>query len=54
MSLYERITNPKYPCNKCKHLRSLNKNYFCLKKDKIILKDYPPNKCKEREENDRA
>lgn len=56
MSLLEQIFKAKSeepPCNDCKHLIFPKDNlYFCKAKDKLLLPDFPPNKCDLREERE--
>lgn len=54
MSLLEQILKAKSqepPCNDCGHLIFPKENLsFCKVKDKILLPNFPPNKCDLREE----
>ena len=55
MSLLERIlkNNQRVPCEGCKYLIWPKENLpFCKIKDKIILIEYPPNKCEVRVEEE--
>lgn len=50
MSLLEKILRTKPPCKDCVHLIWPRKDLpFCKVKDKIILPDFPPTKCEQRE-----